>query len=87
MSKFSGLIKLNNSDMEKDLLTLKGDKTTLAIVLTLVDPALIVSPKIGNSKELLRTIKSGVKTIVIALGDSEIPKEVLIEALAFCKVA
>jgi hypothetical protein len=86
MGQFSGTMELNNSDIQKDMLTLKGDKETLAIILTLIDPNLVVAPKLGNTKSLLRAIKNGVRTIVISIGDSEIPKEVLIESLKFCKV-
>ena len=86
MSTFSGVINLNASDMKKDKLVLTGDKETLAIILTLVDPSLIISPNVTNAASLLRHIKSGVSSITIALGNSGIPKNVLLEALNFCEV-
>lgn len=86
MAKFEGVIKLNKTDIEKDTLTITGEKETLAIILTLIDPELVIVPNIANKAALLKAVKNGVKKITIALGDSEIPKEVLLEALKFCKV-
>lgn len=85
MGTFSGVITLN-SDLAKDTLVLNGDKESLAILLTLIDPALIISPKLANNKALGKAIKTGVKSLTIAIGDSAIPKDVLIEALKFCEV-
>jgi len=84
---FQGKLILNNSDLSKDYLTLYGDPKSLSILLTLIDPALIISPKIGNSKDLLKYLKKPtLRQIKIAIGDSEIPKNALIATLKFAGV-
>lgn len=86
MASFKGVIKLDSSDLGKDILTLSGEKETLGIILTLIDSSLLISPKVDSKEQLIKKIKSGVSTIKIAIGDSKIPKNVLLEVLKFCEV-
>jgi len=88
MAIFKGKIVLDKSgDLNKDILVIEGDPDTLSILLTLIDPSLINFPKVTNPRTLAKKIKSGTKKIEIALGDSGIPKEVLLQALKFATIS
>ncbi len=56
MASFKGVIKLDSSDLGKDILTLSGEKETLGIILTLIDSSLLISPKVDSKEQLIKKL-------------------------------
>jgi hypothetical protein len=87
MATFEGTVVLHGEDIKKDFIVLKGDSAYLKIILTLIDPAYVLMPKITNDA-FLKKIMSGnnLKIIKIALSKASIPKEVLVQILTFADI-
>ena len=86
MARITGYIILDGNDIKKDSLYISGDKNTISLILSLVDPALVEEPKMGSYKDQLKYISRPPKSVRITLGDSEVSKETLISALQFAGI-
>jgi hypothetical protein len=86
MAKLKGTIVLSKNGTEHDLLMLEGDSSSMALLLSLVNPDAVLKPRIDSPKKLAQILKGKVKMVVLKIGDDSIPKDVLIAALGFCEV-
>lgn len=86
MADFGGYIITDNTKLENDKLYIYGDKNLIALILTLVDPDLVIEPKVKSRSSYLKILKNPPKNITLKLGNEKISKEVLISALQFAGV-
>lgn len=86
MADFGGYIILDNTKIENDKLYIYGDKNLIALILTLVDPEMIVEPKMKSKSSYLKILKNPPKNMTLKLGNENISKEVLISALQFAGI-
>ena len=86
MADFGGYIVLDNAKIENDKLYIYGDKNLIALILTLVDPKLVLDPKITGKASYLKLLKKPPKNMTLKLGNENISKEVLITALTFAGI-
>ena len=86
MANITSYLILDKTDLKNDKLYVSADKTIMGLLVALIDPALLVEPKIGSSNEHYKYIKNPPKSITLAIGDKEVAKETLIGALEFAGI-
>jgi hypothetical protein len=84
MGSFTAKIYLNGTNVENDTLVLKGDDNYLKIIMALVKSEYILFPNVANAAALEKRLKDNkLNKLVLKLGNTGIPKEVLTAVLGF----